>query len=290
MKRLTLIHCVVPALAVGPVAWRARAADGQPRLVSLGGGMTEVVYRLGAQAMLVGTDTTSTFPEAALRTPKVGYMRQLSAEGLLSLRPTAVLGTDEAGPSRVLDQLRQAGVALHLVPARHGFDELLGKVRAASRASGLQQAGQALEASLAEAWQASLSCVNQANQARRLKGQADPRVLFVMSLGGRVKGAGAGTAAQAMITLAGAHNVLSPGDGYQELNAESVVQAAPDIILTTQESVDASGGAGRFWQHPGLAFTPAARHKRLVVMDTMALLGFGPRLPQTLDELHRRLS
>ena len=83
-------------------AWAARPA----RIVSLGGALTEVVYLLGAQGQLVGTDTTSLFPEAALRTAKVGYMRQLSAEGLLSLQPDAVVGTTEAGPPVVLDQVR----------------------------------------------------------------------------------------------------------------------------------------------------------------------------------------
>lgn len=39
-----------------------------------------MVYLLGAQGLLVGTDTTSLFPEAAQKTPKVGYVRQLSAE------------------------------------------------------------------------------------------------------------------------------------------------------------------------------------------------------------------
>ena len=38
----------------------------------------------------------------------VGYMRQLSAEGLLSLQPDAVVGTTEAGPPVVLDQVRSA--------------------------------------------------------------------------------------------------------------------------------------------------------------------------------------
>lgn len=267
-----------------------RAQEAPPRLVSLSGGMTEVVYRLGADSLLVGTDTTSTFPPAALRTPKVGYMRQLSAEGVLALRPTALLGTDEAGPARVLDQLRGAGLALHLVQADHTFDELRAKVRAVAQASGRIDAGKALEAELAQRWQASLQQVAQVRQRRRARNQAEPKVLFVMAHAGRPQGAGADTAAHAMLSFAGVRNVLAGGRGYQALTAEAVAQAAPDIILTTQDSVQASGGVERFWQHPGLAFTPAARQQRLIAMDAMALLGFGPRLPEALDELRHALA
>lgn len=289
MKRRLLLQGAAASLALGQAAsLRAQAAP--PRLVSLSGGMTEVVYRLGAEGLLVGTDTTSTYPAAALRTPKVGYMRQLSAEGVLALRPTALLGTNEAGPARVLEQLKSAGLALHLVQADHSFEELRAKVRAVAQAAGRADAGRALEADLQTRWQASLQRVAQAAQQRRNQGRADSKVLFVMSHGGRPQGAGTDTAAHAMLAFAGVRNVLAGGSGYQALTAEAVAQVAPDIILTTQDSVDASGGVDRFWQHPGLAFTPAARQQRLVVMDAMALLGFGPRLPDTLDELRQRLA
>jgi iron complex transport system substrate-binding protein len=278
-----------PALA--SAAEPARADKGaSPRLISLSGGMTEVVYRLGAEHLLVATDTTSTYPMAALKTPKVGYMRQLSAEGVLSLRPTALLGTQEVGPAGVLVQLRQAGVALHLVKADHSFDELLAKVRVAAEASLMPDEGKALQAQLQTDWRATQQRLARAADARRQKGQAPRKVLFVMNHGGSAQGAGKGTAAQAMIDLLGAVNVLDAGQGYKPLTPEAVAQAAPDVILTTQESIDLRGSVEAFWQQAGLAFTPAARQRRLVSMDAMALLGFGPRLPQVLDELNRRLA
>ena len=86
--------------------------------------MTEAVYALGAESMLVATDTTSLYPEAATRTPKVGYMRQLSAEGVLSLKPNAVIATTEAGPPVVLDQLRSAGIEVNLVKSDYTWDDV----------------------------------------------------------------------------------------------------------------------------------------------------------------------
>src|SRR3989344_476062 len=162
-------------------AWAARPA----RIVSLGGALTEVVYLLGAQGQLVGTDTTSLFPEAALKTAKVGYMRQLSAEGLLSLKPDAVVGTTEAGPPVVLDQVRSAGVRVELVQADHTWDEVRRKVATVGRVAGREREAQALHADLDSQWAAVQKVV--AAATRR------PRAIFILSHGGSPMVAGTGT-------------------------------------------------------------------------------------------------
>lgn len=254
------------------------------RIVSVHGSLTEVVYLLGAQDQLVGTDTTSTHPEAAARTPKVGYLRQLSAEGLLALRPQAVLGTDEAGPPIVLNQLAQAGVPLRLVQVHHRFQDVLDKVQLVGAVTHRTAAAQALSAQLQTQWEATR------RRVQRGAPQAAPRVLFIMAHGGAPMTAGSGTAAQAVIELVGARNALDGVRGFRPMNAESVAQARPDWVLTTHESVAASGGLARFWEQPGLAQTPAGRRQRLISLDAMALLGFGPRLPATLDDLQRQLA
>lgn len=286
-RQWLLRHALITACATGATRAQAAQADTHaPRLISLSGGMTEVVYRLGAERWLVATDTTSTYPAAAARTTKVGYLRQLSAEGVLSLRPSALLGTHEAGPPAVLAQLRQAGVPLLLVQASHDFTELRHKVQAVAQASGLQAQGRALLAELQGPWDAVLARIEAERQAHR----ASRKVLFVLAHGSTPMLAGAGTAAHAMLSLAGAHNALGSSPGYRPLTAEAVVQARPDIILTTTESVAAAGGLDRFWGHPGLAYTPAATRQALRQFDAMALLGFGPRLPEMLDTLHRGLA
>jgi iron complex transport system substrate-binding protein len=272
-RQLLLAAAALPALSL--------AQNRLPRLVTVSGAITEVVYALGAEAQLVGTDTTSLYPAAALKTPKVGYMRQLSAEGVLSLKPDAVIATTEAGPPVVMDQIRSAGVRVELVNADHSWEEVRAKVQAVGRASAREAAAKALQDQLDAQW---------AEVGRHVaRAQRKPRVLFILSHSASPQVSGEKTAADALIRFAGAVNVLSGFAGYRPMTAEAMASAAPDIILSSNQSIEAHGGVQRFWERPELALTPAFKRKSLVTMDALQLLGFGPRLPQAVREVHDRM-
>lgn len=282
--RLKAAPAVAQSLNLQPAQ---RGAEAAPRLITVGGGITEIVYALGAQAQLVGTDTTSLYPLAAQNTPKVGYMRQLSAEGLLALRPDAVIAGTDAGPPVVLDQLRSAGVRVELVVSDHSWAEVGRKVAAVGRAANREADAQALQAQLEARWKAVRAAID-AGAA----GPA-PRVLFVLSHSGSPTVAGEQTAANAMIRFIGARNALGGFRGYRLMTAESMAAAAPDVILTTTQGIEAIGGEAAFWRRPELALTPAYRRRAtagaLVHLDALELLGFGPRLPDVVERLHRQM-
>ncbi len=272
------------ALSAGlPLGLNAQTvAPPLPRLITINGAITEVVYALGAEAQLVGTDTTSLYPAAAQRTPKVGYMRALSAEGVLSLKPDAVISTTEAGPPVVLDQLRSAGVKVELVKTEYTWADVSAKVAAVGRAARREEAARGLQARLDEEW-AQLSRQVAAESRRK------PRVLFILSHGPAPMVAGQDTAADSLIRYAGGMNPLSGFKGYRPMTAEAMASAAPDFVLTTDEGIEALGGVEKFWQRPELTLTPAYRKRALVSLDALLLLGFGPRLPQAVREVHRRI-
>jgi len=285
-----LAACAGAALL--PAAWAQGKVDGAAknaaanavaarRLVTLGGAVTEVVYALGAEGLLVATDTTSLYPEAATRTAKVGYLRQLSAEGLLSLKPDAVVGAGEAGPAIVLEQLRVAGVRVELIPATHDMAEVLAKVRAVGQATGRLPQAQALAQRLQQEWQAAR--VQVARAAVR------PRALFILSHSGTPMVAGQGTAAHALLEMAGAQNMVQAFQGYRPLTAEAMAAAAPQVIVNTTQGIETLGGVDAFWQRPELALTPAFARRALVAMEASHLLGFGPRLPSAVRTLHAQL-
>ena len=270
-----------PAASGMAVAWAQQRGRPVRRLISVGGALTEVVYALGAQSLLVATDTTSLYPEAATRTPKVGYLRQLSAEGLLSLQPDALVGAADAGPAVVLEQVRAAGVRVELVPAQHSFEEVLRKVETVGRVTGREAQAAQLAQRLQQEW-AQVS--RQVAQATRR-----PRALFILSHNGSPMVAGTDTAAHALLTLAGADNVVTAFAGYRPLTAEAMAAAAPQVIINSTQGIEALGGVAAFWQRPELALTPAFARKALVTMEASHLLGFGPRLPSAVQALHRQM-
>lgn len=247
-----------------------------PRVVSVGGAVTETLFALDAQGQLVGVDTTSLFPLEATRLPQVGYARTLSAEGLLALRPALLLASAEAGPPQVLAQLQQAGVRVEVLDEAHGFEAMLARTHRLGQLCGREPQAAQLVARLQRDW---------ATRPRPPAGPA-PRVLFVLAHGGgQLRVAGSGTAADAMLQLAGARNALAGVQGYKPLTAEAVLQAAPDLILCTDQGLQAQGGVGALLKAPGLALTPAGRAGRVASMEALLLLGFGPRLPQAVAEL-----
>ncbi|BEP56018.1 helical backbone metal receptor [Variovorax sp. V118] len=272
---------LLSAAALGAGAWPAFAQDSKrlPRLVTVSGAITEVVYALGAEGQLVGTDTTSLFPAAARATPKVGYMRQLSAEGLLSLKPDAIIATNESGPTVVLDQIRTAGVKVEIIEADHSWGEVQRKVQAVGRAAAKEVQARELQARLDAEWAQVLQRIGGA------KGRK-PKVLFVLSHSASPQVSGEKTAAHAVIGFAGGVNALGGFHGYRPMTAEAMASAAPDIILTSTQSIEAHGGVDKFWERPELALTPAYKKRALITQDALLLLGFGPRLPAAIGELH----
>jgi iron complex transport system substrate-binding protein len=291
VKRRELLRVVAggalaaATLPILPAPWSriAAAVDAgraavPARVISAGGALTEIVYALGAGATLVATDTTSTWPEAATRLPKVGYLRALSAEGLLALRPTLLLATADAGPPAVFDQLRAAGLRVVRSESGHSFDALRRSVAEVGRALGRDDEARQLTQRLSAEW-------NDVT-ARVARAPGRPRAMFLLAhAGASVQVSGTGTAADAMIRLAGGRNAVSGFEGYRPLTAESAVQAAPEIIVTTQQGLYATGGLDGLLSRPGLALTPAGRARRVAGPEASFLLGFGPRLPAAAREL-----
>ncbi|MFD2173788.1 heme/hemin ABC transporter substrate-binding protein [Rhodobacter lacus] len=264
-------------LALAPVS-----APAQERVLSIGGAASEIVAALGAADRLVGRDTTTTYPPALTALPDVGYMRALSPEGLLSLNPDLIVLSAGAGPPETLQALETAGIAVVQVPEGHDGATVARKVTVIAQALGRPEAGAALAAKL----EAEIAAATAAAQSAGPK----PRVLFILSgAGGRLTGAGADTSADAMIALAGGENALAGVSGFKALGDEAIAAAAPDVLLVMARHGDAPSEGAAYLAHPALAATPAGRAGRLVEMEGMFLLGFGPRTAEAITALHGAL-
>ena len=237
-------------------------------------------YGLEAQDALVGNDTTSYYPPEADRLPKVGYQRALSAEGILSLDPDLVILTEEAGPPKVLEQLKFADVTLLVLKAGRSLEDVKDSILKIAEALDRKPAGHRLVREI------DTQTEQLARTTARMK--ARKRVMFILGIsGGAPRVAGRDTAANSIITLSGASNVVQNYEGYKPLTPEAAVALEPDVILITHRALEQAGGRESVLKVPGVALTPAAEKGHIIAMDSLLLLGFGPRTVQAALQLNQ---
>jgi len=248
------------------------------RIASVGSSVTEIVYALGQQDKLVARDSTSLYPPEATSLPDVGYMRQLSPEGVLSVNPTGLLVLEGSGPRETIDVLKKASVPFITVPESYDHDGILEKIRIVGKAFGAEEKAAELSASV----DAGLSAAEKLTAGVAEK----KRVLFILSMqGGRILAAGSDTAASGIIDLAGATNAVEGFSGYKPLSDEAVVLARPDVILMMNRGGGDSISDAELFVHPAIAPTPAGQAMRVIRMDGGYLLNFGPRTASAIRDL-----
>jgi len=201
---------------------------------------------------------------------------------VLAQAPSLILGNEETGPPEVVAQLRDAGIPVLLladgndVPAARDLISTLGRVF--GREDEAADLVGVLDADVAAAEQLVAGATS------------SPRVLFVLQPpSAPTLVAGGDTAAGSMIDLAGGENVYPGFGSYIPMTPEGIAEAAPDVILTTDDSLERFGGLDAFLATPGVAQTPAVQADRVVSMDDLYLLGFGPRTGKAIADLARLL-
>lgn len=253
------------------------------RLVSLSGSVTELLYELEQGDKIVGVDVTSTYPAGKVaELPKLGHVRQLNVEALLSLQPDLVLAerTDEA--SGALQQLEAAGVEVLWLDGSFTLDKPLAQAEQISKKLGLNQELERLR----QAYEADKDRLAKTRQEM----EGTPKVLFIYARGkGSLMVAGKNTAASAMIELAGGQNAVQSFEGFRALSAEGLMEAQPEVLLLFDSGLQSLGGVEALLQIPGLAQTPAGQQGHIIGMDGLYLLGFTPRAARAAADLSQRL-
>jgi iron complex transport system substrate-binding protein len=254
------------------------------RIIPLNGDIAEVVYALGLGENVVGTDTSATYPEAAKAKQKIGYQRTLSAEGILSLNPTLIIGNEGAGPPEVIEQIKSIGVPVVIIKNATSLDDVGTKIRTVAKALGVPVRGdfvaKATEEEIADA------------KALAAKATSHPKVMFLYLRGSTVQvimGKGSG-ADSLIVTAAGADVGADSGiQGSKPITPEALVAAQPEVYLVLTAGLQSVGGVDGLTQIPGIAQTPGGQNRRVIDMDDQYLLGLGPRAGQALMDLVKKL-
>ena len=273
------------AKATPPEAVKAAPADTpeveeKVRIVTLGGTASEIAFALGHGDEVVGVDASSAYPSEVDAKPKLGYFRKISPEGVLALKPTFVIAQEGVGPQTAIDQIKAAGVAFEVLPRADDLDGAVARIEMMGEKLGEEEKAAELVATLR-------ADVAEATK-RREAAKTTPKALFIYARGPNMTNVmGKGTSAAQMFTLAGIENAVAV-DGFKPLTPESVIQAAPDVLVLPTKGAQSVGGEEGVLKLPGVAQTPAGKARNLVLVDDLKLLGFGPRFGKALLELQEK--
>lgn len=252
---------------------------GAERLVSAGGSLTEIVYALNAQHLLVGVDSSSQYPRAATELPDVGYFRALNVEGVLSVKPSQLLLLQGAGPQSVLDQLKGLGIATTYIDNPKTVVGLISTIHQVADAIGYSERGRSLSAQV----------TLQLNQQAEKPSVAGKTVVFLMSAGERgLIAAGRNTNPQLIFEQLALSNPFASFSGYKPVSVEALAASGAQMVLLASHTSKGANAQG-LCQSAQMALWAKKTGCNLHIVDSLLFLGLTPRLPQAIQQTRQLL-
>ena len=253
-----------PALSCDP-------AKDASRIAVAGGSITEILYFLGEESKIIATDSTSTYPAGARLFPSIGYVRGLSAEGILSLKPSLILGEHDMGPEIVINQIENVSVDIRRIPEAHTTKGITDKIFCVAAVLGKSEEARTL---VSESLGQKLELLKNAVDRSSINGKF---VIILSIRDGSPIVAGRRTSGDGLLRMVGAANIFSDIDGWKPVSLESIAASNPDFIVVAGRSNDPGRTIEIVKQNAAIKITEAAKRNQILVIDGMALLGFGPR-------------
>jgi iron complex transport system substrate-binding protein len=257
---------------------KVEVIEKETKVVSLSGTLTEILCVLGFESNIVGIDVTSTFPESVQKLPKVGYTRNVTAEGILSVGPQVVVAYEEEISAELKQQLTAAGTKVYLFPAPKNLDNAKTLIQTLADTLNVSDKAKAFIQDIND----------KATQIQTL--EPKPKVLFIYARGaGMLMVAGDNTPMKSIIELAGGQNAVSGFEEFKPLSPEVLVDANPDVILIFDSGFSSLNGVEGLKAIPGMNKTNAAKNNAFIAMDGQYINGFGPRIGAAALELNTKL-
>ena len=247
-------------------------ADNTSGIVVAGGSITEILYFLNEEDKILGIDVTSNFPKQTKELPSIGYVRNLSTEGILSLNPKLILGENDMGPPLVLDQINEVGVDLRIIPEEQTAMGIIDKISCIASIIGSQdRAQEKIKGEL-------MPIVKDLERFQGDKIFEKKRVMLILSMQGTSPiVAGLGTSGDGFIKMTGAINVFESFKGWKPVSEEAIIESDPDYFIIPSRDMHKNSDVKSLTSNPIFKNTKAGSKENFIFEDSMAMLGFGPR-------------
>ena len=258
-------------------------ASNPSRITVAGGSITEILYFLNEEDKIIAIDITSNYPKDVKKYPSIGYVRNLSAEGILSLNPTLIIGEDDMGPQNVINQINRTGVEINILTEKHSSEGIIEKIQCIGEIIGRKdKANRLIKDKI-------LPKKIELDELSQLLKDLDIKVMFILNMdsGSPIVG-GRETSADGFIEMMGVKNAFNSFEGWKPVGIESIIKASPDYILISNRGAHSFGNIEMLNNHHAIKHTPAAKNNNIIALDGMEMLGFGPRTINTALKLSNK--
>lgn len=253
-----------------------KADIAQQRIVSAGGSVTEVLFALGLGDQIVAVDTSSLYPPQALAKPKVGYYRQLSPEGVLSVNPTILIGHGEMGPQSVVKQISNTGIEVIHVKESHSVDGIFGLISTLSKRFNRQEMGKKL-----------IQNIKQDLSSTPTLSEKNVHAAFFLSVGDRgIIAAGQHTMPQGLMNAIGVVNSFASVDGYKPVSSEALLSQNPNFIMLADHSL-ADQDTQALCLTPAIKLWAQLNGCKIFPVDSLQFMGLSPRVANAYTTIYQ---
>lgn len=242
------------------------------KIVVAGGSLTEIMYLLKQEDKIVALDVTSVYPKKAKEKPSIGYVRNLSTEGILSMSPNLILGEDDMGPPSIIKQLKELSLDVRVINEIQTAEGIVEKIRCVAEIMNLKNESEII---ITQQLYPKIEELNKLKSNKNIEGK---KVMLVLSMNGSSPiVAGSNTSGDSFIQMIGGKNIYESIEGWQTVSKESIINYNPDYIILPQKELHKNSNVKDLISNPIFSNTNAGKKNNFILDDGMAILGFGPR-------------
>jgi iron complex transport system substrate-binding protein len=247
------------------------------RIVSLAPGLTETIYALGLQDLLVGDTDYCDFPPDAQRKPKVGGAINPSLEAIADLHPDLVLVTKSLNRLDTVNSLANLGIPSYAIDPQ-SVAAIISSTQRLAEIMGAPEAGEALAKDLER---------HLAGIQRRVAPFPRRTALFIVWTQPLIS-VGKQTFIADALHYAGAVSIVDSAENWPKVSLEEVARLQPEFLVfpdthteTTPLNIEALSDL------PGWRILNAVRNHRYAKTSD-AVDRPAPRIVSAIEQLARQ--
>ncbi|MBR6131146.1 MAG: ABC transporter substrate-binding protein [Bacteroidales bacterium] len=265
------------------------------RIVSLSPAVTEIIFALGADSLLVGRTDFCNYPPQAQHIESIGGISNLNIEKVLSCKPDLIISGSMV-PQKIVQQFAKMNIPLVCVIEKQKFDGLFTNVHSIGRLIGKEHTADSLNASMRKHLKTLVNpdtiqphpthpTTNTLTHSHtNTLTHSTPSVYYVVGFGpdGNFT-AGGNTFINDIIQMAGGHNIAAESQGWT-FSLEALINADPDFILIR------ANDSARFCNTPPYNQLSAVKNNRTIALEDGILDLQVPRNIDVIKQLRNRFA